>query len=73
MADNLDSLENFLSCQVCFHDFREDGDHIPRLLPCEACLKQLIRNDKLECPDVEKLMRQRVLRISHKISISLAK
>ena len=54
MADNLDSLENFLSCQVCFHDFREDGDHIPRLLPCEACLKQLIRNDKLECPECRK-------------------
>ena len=54
MAENLDSLENFLSCQVCFHYFREDGDHIPRLLPCEACLKQLIRNDKLECPECRK-------------------
>ena len=56
MADNLDSLENFLSCQVCFHEFQEDGEHIPRLLPCthtlcESCIGQLIRNDKLECPE----------------------
>ena len=60
MADNLDSLENFLSCQVCFYEFREDGEHIPRLLPCthtlcESCIGQLIRNDKLECPECRKM------------------
>ena len=59
MADNLDSLEHLLSCQVCFHEFQEDGEHIPRLLPCthtlcESCIRQLIRNNKLECPECRK-------------------
>ena len=45
-----------LSCVVCLEGFEENGDHIPRLLPCthtlcEACVKQLIRTQKLECPE----------------------
>ena len=60
MAQGPDSLEHLLSCQVCFHEFREDGEHIPRLLPCthtlcESCIEQLIRNDKLECPECRKV------------------
>ena len=60
MAQGPDSLEHLLSCQVCFHEFREDGEHIPRLLPCthtlcESCIGQLIRNDKLECPECRKV------------------
>ena len=60
MAQGPDSLEHLLSCQVCFHEFREDGEHIPRLLPCthtlcETCIGQLIRNDKLECPERRKV------------------
>ena len=56
MASRLDSLELLLSCVVCLEEFEESGDHIPRLLPCthtlcEACIKQLIQNDKLECPE----------------------
>ena len=45
-----------LSCVVCLEEFEDSGDHIPRLLPCthtlcETCVKQLIRNQKLECPE----------------------
>ena len=56
MAHELDSLEDMLSCGVCMEEFGTDGKHLPRLLPCthtvcEACIKQLIRNKKLECPE----------------------
>ena len=56
MATNQDSLENMLSCQVCFEDFEVDGDRVPRILPCshtlcESCINQLIQNKKLECPE----------------------
>ena len=55
MAERLDSLESFLSCQVCFEDFQKDGKRVPRILPCshtlcESCIKQLIQDVKLECP-----------------------
>ena len=45
-----------LSCVVCLEEFEDTGDHIPRLLPCthtlcESCVKQLIRNQKVECPE----------------------
>ena len=56
MASRQDSLQHLLSCVVCLEEFEEDGDHISRLLPCthtlcEICLKQLICNNKLECPE----------------------
>ena len=56
MASRQDSLQHLLSCVVCLEEFEEDGDHIPRLLPCthilcESCVKQLIRNNKMECPE----------------------
>ena len=56
MAKRLDSLESFLSCQVCFEDFEKDGKLVPRILPCshtlcESCIKQLIQVYKLECPE----------------------
>ena len=59
MAKNIESLEHLLSCQVCFHEFTEDDEHIPRLLPCthtlcESCIGQLIENNKLECPECRK-------------------
>ena len=56
MAAAPDSLEEILSCQVCFEDFEEDGAHVPRLLPCthtlcHTCIGQLIQGDKIECPE----------------------
>ena len=53
MADAGDDLTN---CPVCFEEYTETGDHIPRLLPCshslcEKCLKILIRNNKMDCPE----------------------
>ena len=56
MSNNGSRQDSLLSCVVCLEEFEEDGDHIPRLLPCthtlcEACVKQLIRDNKLECPE----------------------
>ena len=50
------SLEYIYTCQVCFEEFEETGDHVPRLLPCthtlcETCIGQMIRQDVLECPE----------------------
>ena len=56
MADKQGSLELLLSCQVCLEEYVEDGDHVPRLLPCthtvcESCIKQLISDKTLNCPE----------------------
>ena len=50
-----DSVDSFLACQICLEDFKETGDHVPRLLPCthtlcEKCLKQLVQGAFVECP-----------------------
>ena len=55
MASNMDSLQESLTCPVCFEEFVENGDHVPRLLPCShslchKCIGQWIRDNKLECP-----------------------
>ena len=56
MAEGSSSLDLLNSCPVCFEHFEQDGDYLPRLLPCthtvcESCIKQLILNKKLECPE----------------------
>ena len=56
MAEAPQSFELLLSCQICFEDFEEDGDHIPRLLPCthtlcHTCIGQLIQGNRIECPE----------------------
>ena len=58
MVRSLSSLELDLrlSCQICHEKFKEDGDHIPRLLPCthtlcHTCIGQLIQGNKIECPE----------------------
>ena len=55
MAATMDSLTEALTCPVCFEEFAENGDHVPRLLPCShnlchTCIGQWIRNNRLECP-----------------------
>ena len=59
MAKAPDSLEEILSCQVCFEEFTEDGDHVPRILPCShtlchTCTSQLIHGTRIECPECRK-------------------
>ena len=56
MASGPSSLDNYLSCQICFENFQEDGDHVPRILPChhtvcESCIKEMIRGNKIICPE----------------------
>ena len=57
MAEKTQSLELDLhSCRVCYEIFDEDGDHVPRLLPCthtlcHSCIGRMIKYGKLECPE----------------------
>ena len=51
MAEN-----NAPECPVCLVDYTEDGDNIPRILPCfhtacESCIKILIQINTLKCPE----------------------
>ena len=53
MADVGDDLSQ---CTVCFESYGENGDHIPRLLPCShtlcsSCIRSMIRKEILECPE----------------------
>ena len=48
--------EQYLSCQICYEDFKEDDDHVPRILPCfhtlcGKCIKGMIKESKLTCPE----------------------
>ena len=57
MASSTDSdTQNLMLCTICSEEFGDSGDHIPRLLPCthtlcETCIKKLIRDNKLKCPE----------------------
>ena len=56
MAEAPSSLDNYLSCQICFENFEENGDRVPRILPCrhtvcESCIKGMIQGNKIICPE----------------------
>ena len=53
MEDGEDDITN---CPVCFEDYGETGDHLPRILPCyhtvcEKCIGELLQDDALDCPE----------------------
>ena len=59
MAEAPKSLEYLLSCPVCFEDFEDNGEHVPKLLPCthtlcEQCIQTIVKANKLECPQCKK-------------------
>ena len=48
--------DDLTNCSVCFELYAENGDHVPRILPCfhtlcEKCIKQLFRGRSLTCPE----------------------
>ena len=48
-------LDEFTSCPVCFEDYDESGDHVPRLLPCshtlcDKCVRELKEGNRIRCP-----------------------
>ena len=52
MADVDDST----CCPVCLETYKEDGDSVPRILPCfhtlcEQCIGTLLKGKTLECPE----------------------
>ena len=56
MAKTSDNLEYIFQCQICFENFEEEGDHIPRILPCSHtlchhCTGRLIQGGKIVCPE----------------------
>ena len=59
MARKRESLAELLCCVICLENYDEEGQHVPRLLPCshtvcESCIKDLITNDTLVCPECRK-------------------
>ena len=53
MADNLNDISY---CPVCMESYKENGENIPRILPCfhtlcEKCIRQLLKEEALECPE----------------------
>ena len=66
MTKEIDTSDYWPSCTVCLENYDEEGDHVPRLLPCshtvcESCIKALIANDyrgndtlSLKCPECRK-------------------
>ena len=43
-------------CQICFENYTESDEHVPRLLPCthtlcEACIEHMLREESLTCPE----------------------
>ena len=54
MADDNQELTN---CTVCFEFYAENGDRVPRLLPChhtlcENCIRELLKkNSGVSCPE----------------------
>ena len=51
MAEDINDL---IQCPVCFESYDENGNQIPRVLPChctlcENCIGQSIKNNVLEC------------------------
>ena len=50
------SHDDLTNCSVCFELYAENGDHVPRILPCfhtfcEKCIQQLFRGRLLTCPE----------------------
>ena len=43
-------------CQVCFESYEENGEHLPRIMPCaglicEKCIKELLDGSYIDCPE----------------------
>ena len=48
-------MDDLTHCTICFEAYGDSEDRVPRLLPCthtfcSACVKRLIRNKRLVCP-----------------------
>ena len=59
MARERESLADVLRCGVCWENYDENGEHIPRLLPCshtvcESCIKDIMTKTTLKCPECRK-------------------
>ena len=51
-----DSEDDITSCPVCFEEYTNEGDHVPRILPCyhtvcEHCIRGLLSDFSLDCPE----------------------
>ena len=58
MARKRESLAELLCCVICLENYDEEGLHVPRPpcshTVCESCIKDLITNDTLVCPECRK-------------------
>ena len=47
---------DLINCPVCFEEYRESGNNIPRILPCthtvcQKCVEELLQNKELQGPE----------------------
>ena len=54
-----DDVPEILQCPVCYEEFEEAGDHVPRILPCshtlcDSCIPRLMEYNRLSCPICKK-------------------
>ena len=59
MTENRETLRQLLCCPVCLDDLEESGERIPRIFPCshtvcQSCIRGLIQNSILTCPECSK-------------------
>ena len=52
----LSSMSDITNCPICFELYQENGEHIPRILPChhtlcESCVTNAIKENSIQCPE----------------------
>ena len=52
----LSSMSDITNCPICFEVYQENGEHIPRILPChhtlcESCVTNAIKENSIQCPE----------------------
>ena len=52
-------------CSLCFEDFKDDPDHIPKIMKCGdsfcvKCIKTLIIEDKIICPICKAIITEKI-------------
>ena len=52
----LSSMSEMTNCPICFELYRENGEHVPRILPChhtlcESCVTNAIKENSIQCPE----------------------
>ena len=52
----LSSMSEMTNCPICFEVYQENGERVPRILPChhtlcESCVTNAIKENSIQCPE----------------------